>query len=130
MKGNEEIPLKRISIEAVAIVGSILIAFALDAWWDRSQARIENRVRLAAELEEVESAAPAIEQTLELRAYTLENLVELRRRLSEIPLGQRVSVPDFLIRPIQFAWVTEIRIADAQEYLSTGDPSMNGGRLG
>jgi hypothetical protein len=129
MKGNEEIPWIRISIEAVAIVGSILIAFALDAWWDRSQARIESRERLAAVLEELESAAPAIEETLEIRTSLVENLVELRRRLTDIPPAQNVNVSDSLIGPIQFTWVTEIRIANAQEFLSTDGSSVIGGRM-
>jgi hypothetical protein len=36
----KEIHWKRLSIEAVAIVGSILMAFAIDAWWDERQLRI------------------------------------------------------------------------------------------
>jgi len=31
---NQEIPWKRFSIEAAVIVGSILLAFAIEAWWD------------------------------------------------------------------------------------------------
>jgi hypothetical protein len=34
MNKSSDIPWKRISAEAVAIVGSILMAFAIDAWWD------------------------------------------------------------------------------------------------
>ena len=34
MTDTQEVPWKRISIEAVAIVGSILLAFAIDAWWE------------------------------------------------------------------------------------------------
>jgi hypothetical protein len=34
MTANENIPWKRLSVEAVAIVGSILLAFAIDAWWE------------------------------------------------------------------------------------------------
>lgn len=34
MNTSSDIPWKRISAEAVAIVGSILLAFAIDAWWD------------------------------------------------------------------------------------------------
>ena len=30
----ENIPWKRLSVEALAIVGSILLAFAIDAWWE------------------------------------------------------------------------------------------------
>jgi hypothetical protein len=129
MKRNEEIPWKRISIEAVAIVGSILIAFALDAWWDRSQTRAEKLEHLAATLEEVESAEPPIEEALQIRSSLIENLVELRSRLTEIPLGQGVSVPDSLIVPIQFAWVTEIRIANAQEFLNSEGADVGGWRM-
>ena len=34
---------KRIAVEAMAIVVSILLAFAIDAWWDDRQERIEER---------------------------------------------------------------------------------------
>jgi len=34
MNETQTIPWKRISVEAVAIVASILLAFAIDAWWD------------------------------------------------------------------------------------------------
>ena len=116
-------------MEAVAIVGSILIAFALDAWWDRSQAQVENRERLEAVLEEVESAEQAIEWTLRSRTSAVENSVELRRRLTEIPLGQRVSVPDSLIAPISHAWVTEIQIGNAEEFLSAEGANVDGGLI-
>jgi hypothetical protein len=39
MTANEKIPWKRLSVEAVAIVGSILLAFAIDAWWDDKSQR-------------------------------------------------------------------------------------------
>jgi len=42
MKTTKEIPWKRIVVEAAAIVASILIAFAIDAWWqDRTESHIE-----------------------------------------------------------------------------------------
>ncbi len=39
--GSHDISLKRISVEGVVIVASILLAFAIDAWWDERQERIE-----------------------------------------------------------------------------------------
>jgi len=38
---SHDIPLKRNAIETVVIVASILLAFAIDAWWDERQERIE-----------------------------------------------------------------------------------------
>jgi hypothetical protein len=40
MTANEKIPWKRLSVEAAAIVGSILLAFAIDAWWQNRAERI------------------------------------------------------------------------------------------
>jgi hypothetical protein len=42
MKESQDIPWKRIIVEATAIVGSILLAFAIDAWWqDRTDRIVE-----------------------------------------------------------------------------------------
>ena len=42
MTDPQDIPLKRILVEATAIVASILLAFAIDAWWqDRTERIVE-----------------------------------------------------------------------------------------
>jgi hypothetical protein len=54
MIGNEKIPWKRLTVEAAAIVGSILLAFAIDAWWEDSKeqnAEVDQLLRVLAELE-------------------------------------------------------------------------------
>ena len=40
MKESQDIPWKRIIVEATAIVASILLAFAIDAWWQSRTERI------------------------------------------------------------------------------------------
>ncbi len=40
MNVNENIPWKRLVIEGAAVVVSILLAFAIDAWWDNRQERV------------------------------------------------------------------------------------------
>ena len=48
MASESEVPWKRITVEAAAIVGSILLAFAIDAWWeDRNEAELERRLLTA-----------------------------------------------------------------------------------
>ena len=52
MKRSQDIPWKRLSVEAAAIVVSILLAFAIDAWWEERLERkeeAEQLVRLHAE---------------------------------------------------------------------------------
>lgn len=47
MSNSQSIPWKRISVEAAAIVASILLAFAIDAWWQDRQTKIEEQQVLA-----------------------------------------------------------------------------------
>jgi hypothetical protein len=66
MVDAQKIPWKRLSVEAAAIVGSILLAFAIDAWWeDRIERQAEQwllerlradfvEIRLGLEIVEVE----------------------------------------------------------------------------
>ena len=45
MNETNKIAWKRLSVEAAAIVGSILLAFAIDAWWDdRNEVELERRL--------------------------------------------------------------------------------------
>ena len=61
MTRSEKIPWKRISVEAAAIVGSILLAFAIDAWWDELKDRELEQELLASLIEEFEGAAVEFE---------------------------------------------------------------------
>ena len=54
MKNNNAVPWPRIALEGAVIVISILLAFAIDAWWDDRndrKAEIEQLLRVAQELE-------------------------------------------------------------------------------
>ena len=46
MNARQDIAWKRISVEALAIVASILLAFAIDAWWDNLQSAEDERESL------------------------------------------------------------------------------------
>ena len=43
MSNAQKIQWKRLAVEGAAIVASILLAFAIDAWWDSRHERIEER---------------------------------------------------------------------------------------
>jgi hypothetical protein len=52
MKSNEKVEWKRLSTEVAAIAGSILLAFAIDAWWDqRNESRYELETLIGLESE-------------------------------------------------------------------------------
>jgi hypothetical protein len=47
MTEKQKIPWNRVSVEAVAIVASILLAFSIDAWWDEQLERSDELQELA-----------------------------------------------------------------------------------
>ena len=64
MTDSQTLPWKRLLAEAVAIVLSILLAFAIDAWWDNRSDRHAEQVllqRLQADFTEIQSAILMIE---------------------------------------------------------------------
>jgi len=46
MKNAQTIPWKRISVESIAIVASILLAFGIDAWWGERLERSQEQILL------------------------------------------------------------------------------------
>ena len=52
MAQHQIIPWKRLAIETIAIVSSILLAFAIDAWWnERNERQFEQETLVGLEAE-------------------------------------------------------------------------------
>ena len=85
MTETQTIPWKRISVEAMAIIASILLAFAIDAWWeDRNEVRLERRL-LTAMLVEFENN---IELLQEARTFYEQRYAEALRVLEYLEQGE------------------------------------------
>ena len=80
MDTEQKIPWKRLTTEGAVIVVSILLAFAIDAWWEERQerrAQLQSLARVAAEIEanttvaknKVEALQKAIDSTSEYLAW-------------------------------------------------------------
>ena len=83
----------RILAEGAAIVASILLAFAIDAWWER-RSEHEQAARLAASLHEDFAASQAhVEQWLAGNRRILEGLEVLLAAVESRPLGEEITVP-------------------------------------
>jgi len=82
MTNSYEIPWIRIAVEGVAIVASILLAFAIDAWWHERQQRIEEKQVLESLYTEFvanQDEAAAVILTHELAARSIAALMEMRQ---------------------------------------------------
>ena len=78
----DRIPWRRIGVEAVVVVASILLALAGDAWWDGVQERAEERVLLATlhgtlgeDLESVTQARDTMVMVSEKLGFTAQHLL-------------------------------------------------------
>ncbi len=108
MTANEKIPWKRLSVEAAAIVGSILLAFAIDAWWDRLQQRSEVNDQLVAILVDMQTAeeyARYYRQMSLARQESVERLMAAASSATDNPAEK--SLDELLSH---FGWYTEANI--------------------
>lgn len=74
MTETQNIPWRRLSIEAAAIVGSILLAFAIDAWWEERGLRIEEQQVLQGLREEFLSVRNVLSEHLSKHLQDLQTL--------------------------------------------------------
>lgn len=93
----KDIPWFRVFAEGAVIVGSILLAFALDAWWDNRNREDELREQLGVVAGEMRSAREALQRSLnvhDLNADLAERLLSLLGPAAE---GSEVVVSDTLV---------------------------------
>ena len=90
MSVAQTIRWQRLLVEAVAIVGSILLAFAIDAWWDD---RSDN-IRLAGAIQniadEVRDAREEIVNAVERNTFRMDGI----RRFLSLEPGELLVLPD------------------------------------
>lgn len=93
MNGMRIDPMKLV-VEGLVIVASILLAFALDAWWqDRGEARIEQDM-LAALQSELDGALYLLDKQLEAHAAHAQATLALADKLFAEGDGSTVPVDD------------------------------------
>jgi hypothetical protein len=77
MAEQQNIQWKRLTVEAAAIVGSILLAFAIDAWWaDRQDRAEEQRIFLGLK-SEFEQNLGLIEIELSYRVAVIDSILKI-----------------------------------------------------
>lgn len=77
MSNTQIIPWTRISVEVAAIVASILLAFSIDAWWDRVQDRAEEREILSLLRAEFEANQKVLARTAGIHRLNLSAMREI-----------------------------------------------------
>ncbi len=103
MNETQKIPWKRISVEAAAIVASILLAFAIDAWWDERQEQNRLADTLAGLEAALSNSLTIIDDNIEIITTNREVVSAFVRmtpdEAAQIPIAERYSTLTFLYRP-------------------------------
>lgn len=79
----KEIPFARLLVEGTVIVISILLAFGIDAWWERTRDDEIRDAYLAALNDEFQAAAAEMDEQIEDHRRQLETIETLLSRLAE-----------------------------------------------
>jgi hypothetical protein len=121
MNDTQAIQWRRLSIEAAAIVASILLAFSIDAWWDdRLESLDEDRIldTLRAEfLSNIESIPTYIERHQVSAAYTQ----ELLDMMTETEPGSTLSYPADKLMRVLVHFTTDPHIGALDAILQSGE---------
>lgn len=100
MIDTQYIPWKRLSVEAAAIVASILLAFSIDAWWDDRQQRTEEQIILQALLNDFHDKRNYLAVKTRYNEAILESTKTLQRLAVGVEKGVSESSIDRLIADI------------------------------
>ena len=101
MANTQNIPWKRLFAEAAAIVGSILLAFAIDAWWEnRSERETEQWLmeRLRADFREIRSALDIVEEEHQKASDACIALLKMSVSGGPLPISSEVDTMMLYVR--------------------------------
>ena len=117
---NEKIRWARVLLEAFVIVGSILLAFGIQAWWDNRLD--ESYVRSALEDTLVEMTAVGADLDLNAPVYrsTLSRLDSLRALMESASAGVTFAIPDTLLAALFYDYVADFPSGMVQSVISSG----------
>ena len=123
MTEHQSVPWKRITVQATAIVVSILLAFAIDAGWAESQEReLEHRT-----LEALRSDLEATNVELD---RLLRGVAAARENFSRFQSASPAELVEFDAEEVRLTIVSLVTPASFNPITATHDALSNDGRLG
>jgi len=123
MTNNQKIPWARLALESIAIVGSILVAFAIDAWWEDRQERREERSYLTSLRQEFVSGLDSVAQSESIHKEILDANVDL---INQIQAETRASVESLHYMFSLLSRPTDLRLPRAvfDDLISSGGTQL------
>lgn len=99
---SKQIPWLRVFVEGVVIVGSILLAFGLQAWWEGKEEAKNERQQIAALADDFSQNIDLLTVRQARIDRSARLLTHLRDMLRASPDGSRITVPDSLLNELRY----------------------------
>jgi len=93
---TRSIPWLRVSVEGVVIVGSILLAFGIEAWWARIESHRNALAELGTVFEEVHEARTQLQDVVRWRERERSAALSVQARLEGVSPDNPIALPDTL----------------------------------
>ena len=117
---SKDIPWLRIFVEGGVIVGSILLAFALDAGWDNRNREDELRGQLEVVAREMQSVREALQRALDAHDMNAHLAEHLTSALGQVAEGSEVVVSDTLVGPLLPQVTADVTTGSLDAFVAAG----------
>jgi hypothetical protein len=107
-------------VEGGVIVGSILLAFALDALWDNRTRANELRNQVEVVAREMQSAREALQRALDAHEINAHLAEHLRSTLGRVVEGSEVVVSDSLVGPLLPQITADVTTGSLDVFIAAG----------
>ncbi len=115
-----KVPWLRVFVEGAVIVGSILLAFGIDAWWEERQERKEERVALEALRQEFVNNIEVLRDTQRIHVDLAETADRLNELLLNAALGETIQVADSLLYVLIVYRTPDVAMGTLNTLLASG----------
>ena len=120
MTETQSVPWKRLSVETAAIVASILLAFAIDAWWEDRQIRYEEQEVLQGLQEEFVSIHGVLTRDKARHLQRLQSLEDLLLAFDNRQPKNSGTIVDAVLLEMMYPGTSKIGNGTLDALLSSG----------
>lgn len=123
MTGNRQVPWRSVLLEGVVIVASILLAFAIDAWWDNRIDQQREREHLESMRTEFQASLSGLDEVLtsvQGHAKNIETFIELLKTSGDKP----VVVPGSLLGSAITWRTSDVSTSTLSALMASGDLNL------
>ena len=123
MTGNRQVSWRPVLLEGVVIVASILLAFAIDAWWDNRIDQQREREHLESMRTEFQASLSGLDEVLtsvQGHAKNIETFIELLKTSGDKP----VVVPGSLLGSAITWRTSDVSTSTLSALMASGDLNL------